>query len=146
MIRSVIRALTASMLVLASALPSTHANAQLYEGARLIAGDGGGAIESSAFLIERGMITRVGKKGEVAAPTGVARVDLIGKTVMPTLISTHVHPGFQKGLTYGAGNYTREVIFNDLNLALYYGVGVVMSQGIERGDLAIQMRDEQAAG
>ena len=143
---SVIRAMAASVWVLASALPNTPASAQLYEGARLIPGDGGAAIESSAFLVERGMITRVGKKGEVTAPAGVPRVDLIGKTVMPTLISTHVHPGFQKGLTYGAGNYTREVILNDLNLALYYGVSVVMSQGIERGELAIQMRDEQAAG
>ena len=130
----------------ALALAGMHATAQLYEGARLIPGDGGPAIESSAFWVERGAITRVGKKGEVTVPVGVPRVDLTGKTVMPMLISTHVHPGFQKGLSYGAGNYTREVILNDLNLALYYGVGVVMSQGIERGDLALQMRDEQAAG
>ncbi len=123
-----------------------YANAQLYEGARLIPGDGGPAIESSAFLVEKGRVTRVGKRGEVTAPAGIARVDLSGKTVMPTLISTHVHPGFQKGLSYGSGNYTREVILNDLNLALYYGISVVMSQGIERGDLAIQMRDEQLAG
>ena len=133
-------------LAMALALAGVQAAAQLYEGARLIPGDGGGAIESSAFLVERGAITRVGKKGEVTAPADVPRVDLTGKTVMPTLISTHVHPGFQKGLSYGAGNYTREVILNDLNLALYYGVGVVMSQGIERGDLALHMRDEQAAG
>ncbi len=124
----------------------TQARAQLYEGARLIPGDGGPAIESSAILVEGGKITRVGKRGEVSAPAGVARVELKGKTVMPTLISTHTHPGFQKGLTYSAANYTREVILNDLNLALYYGVSVVMSQGIERGDLAHQMRDEQLAG
>ena len=125
---------------------SICAHAQLYEGARLIPGDGGPAIESSAFLVEKGRVTRVGKRGEITAPASVARVDLSGKTVMPTIISTHVHPGFQKGLSYGAGNYTREVILNDLNLALYYGISVVMSQGIERGDLAIQMRDEQLAG
>ena len=142
MIRSAIK----MALMTALTLAGVQAAAQLFEGARLIPGDGGPAMESSAFLVERGTITRVGRKGEIAAPTGVARVDLTGKTVMPTLISTHVHPGFQKGLTYGAGNYTREVVLNDLNLALYYGVGVVMSQGIERGDLAIQMRDEQAAG
>ncbi len=142
MIRSALKRL--AILVLAAA--STPTLAQLYEGARLIAGDGAPAIESSVFLVEGGMVTRVGKKGEVTAPAGVARVDLTGKTVMPTLISTHVHPGFQKGLSYSAANYTREIILNDLNLALYYGVGVVMSQGIEHGDLAIQMRDEQAAG
>ncbi|HTE16554.1 MAG TPA: amidohydrolase family protein [Burkholderiales bacterium] len=142
MIRSVLTTVVASVLVLAS----TPLNAQLYEGARLIPGDGGAAIESSAFLVERGVIARVGKKGEVPAPAGVQRIDLSGKTVMPTLISAHVHPGFQKGLSYSAGNYTRDTILNDLNLALYYGVSVVMSQGIERGDLAFQIRDEQAAG
>ena len=135
-----------ALLVTTFLLASTCVRAQLYEGARLIPGDGGPAIESSAFLVEKGRITRVGKRGEITAPASVARVDLSGKTVMPTIISTHVHPGFQKGLSYGAGNYTREVILNDLNLALYYGISVVMSQGIERGDLAIQMRDEQLAG
>jgi imidazolonepropionase-like amidohydrolase len=122
------------------------AQGQLYAGARLIPGDGGPTIERAEFLVEKGRITQVGRAGEVKAPAGVARVDLTGKTVMPTLISTHVHPGFQKGLTYSAENYTRETILNDLNLALYYGVSVVMSQGIERGDLAIQMRGEQLAG
>ncbi len=135
-----------SVVMSVAALCCMPAAAQLYEGARLIPGDGSAVIESSAFLVERGVITRVGRKGEVVAPEEVKRVDLSGKTVMPTLISTHVHPGFQKGLSYGADNYTREVILNDLNLALYYGVSTVMSQGIERGDLALQIRDEQAAG
>jgi hypothetical protein len=43
-------------------------------------------------------------------------------------------PGSRKGLSYAADNYTRENIANDLNLALYYGVAVVMSQGIEKGE------------
>ena len=130
MIRSAMSMLAVSAaVVLGGALFGTHAKAQLYEGARLISGDGGAAVASSAFVVERGVITRVGKKGEVTAPAGVPRVDLTGKTVMPTLISTHVHPGFQKGLTYGAGNYTREVILNDLNLALYYGVSLRLSLG-----------------
>jgi imidazolonepropionase-like amidohydrolase len=141
-----IQAAIKTLLTAVCALTSASLAAQLYEGARLIPGDGGPAMESAAFLVEGGKITQIGKRGEVKAPASVARVDLTGKTVMPTLISTHVHPGFQKGLTYGAGNYTREVILNDLNLAWYYGVSVVMSQGIERGDLAIQIRDEQAAG
>ena len=38
------------------------------------------------------------------------------------------------------------MLFRSLNMALYYGISVVMSQGIERGDLAIQIRDEQLAG
>ena len=69
MIRSAMNIITALGLALCSAL----AAAQLYEGARLIPGDGGPAIESSAFLVEGGKIMRAGKRGEVAAPAGVAR-------------------------------------------------------------------------
>jgi imidazolonepropionase-like amidohydrolase len=122
------------------------ADVVLYEGARLIPGDGRAAIDESAFLVDRGVITRVGRKGELGAAAGVKRVDLAGKTVMPALINAHGHPGFQKGLTYAAANYTRENIVDDLNRALYFGVAAVMSQGIEKGELTFDIRAEQAAG
>ena len=118
----------------------------LYEGARLIPGDGGAVIDESAFLVDRGVITRVGRKGELGVAGGVKRVDLSGKTVMPALINAHGHPGFQKGLTYSAANYTRENIVDDLNRALYFGVAAVMSQGIEKGELTFEIRAAQAAG
>ena len=35
---------------------------------------------------------------------------------------------------------------NDLNRALYFGVSVVQSQGIERGDVLYGIRADQAAG
>src|SRR5207237_10448651 len=66
----------------------------VYEGARLIPGDAGRPIESGAMLVENGVITKVGAKGSVNAPGGALRVDLAGKTIMPTLINTHGHPGF----------------------------------------------------
>ena len=118
----------------------------LYEGARLIAGDGSAPIEDSAFLVENGTITRVGKKGDVTAPGGAGRVNLTGKTVMPTLINAHGHPGFQRGLTYSADNFTRENIVDDLNRALYFGVAAIQSQGIEKGDVMYQIRADQEAG
>ena len=118
----------------------------LYEGARLIAGDGSAPIVDSAFLVENGTITRVGRKGDVTAPRGAGRINLTGKTVMPTLINTHGHPGFQRGLTYSADNFTRENIADDLNRALYFGVAAVQSQGIEKGDVMYQIRADQEAG
>ncbi len=124
----------------------TAGGATLFEGARLITGDASPAIESSAFIVERGLITRVGRKGEVNAPAAVRRVDLTGKTVMPTLVNTHGHPGFQRGLTYTADNYTRETVMADLNRALYFGVAVVQSQGIEKGEVMYEIRAEQQAG
>ena len=128
----------------------TQANRQapvvLYEGARLIAGDGSAPIADSAFLVENGTITKVGKKGELTAPRGAGRIDLTGKTVMPTLINAHGHPGFQRGLTYSADNLTRENIMDDLNRALYFGVAAVQSQGIEKGEVFYQIRADQQAG
>jgi imidazolonepropionase-like amidohydrolase len=118
----------------------------LFEGARLISGAAGPPIDASAFLVERGAITRVGGKGEVTAPANARRVDLTGKTVMPPIVNTHGHPGFQRGLTYTADNYTRDTVIADLNRALYFGINVVLSQGIEKGDLLYDIRAEQRAG
>jgi imidazolonepropionase-like amidohydrolase len=118
----------------------------LYEGARLIPGDGSQPIASSAMLVENGMISRIGAKGSVNAPAGASRVDLTGKTVMPTLINAHGHPGFQRGLTYSADNLTRENIMDDMNRALYFGVAAVQSQGIEKGEVFYQIRADQEAG
>ena len=121
-------------------------SAVLYESARLIPGNGSPAIESSAMLVENGMITRVGAKGSIPPPRGAPVVDFSGKTIMPALINTHGHPGFQRGLTYSADNFTRETIMDDLNRALYFGVAVVQSQGIEKGDVMYAIRADQESG
>src|SRR5688572_32382909 len=92
------------------------------------------------------MIAEVGSAATVQAPAGVRRVDLSGKTVMSALIATHVHPGFQRGTTYVKDNYTRDTVLNDLNRALYFGVSVVQSQGIESGDLLYEIRADQQKG
>ena len=134
--------LCVSVALLAATLQA-QPQATLYEGARLIVGDGSPAIEQGAILIERGVIAEVGSVAAVKAPAGVRRVDLSGKTVMPALIATHVHPGFQRRTTYVKENYTRDTVLNDLNRALYFGVSVVQSQGIESGTLLYDMRAEQ---
>ena len=133
-------------MALLSVSLQAQAPATLYEGARLIVGDGSPAIEQGAILVERGVIAEVGSRDAVKAPSGARRVDLSGKTVMPALIATHVHPGFQRGTTYVKDNYTRDTVINDLDRALYFGVSVVQSQGIETGDLLYDMRAEQQQG
>ena len=137
-----------AFFVLAAVVAAGPASAQavLFEGARVIPGDGSPAIEDAAIVVERGMIARIGRRAEVTAPAGAARVELAGKTVMPAIIATHVHPGFQKGLSYAAENFTRETIMTDLNRALYFGISTVMSLGIEKGDVMYGIRADQAAG
>ena len=112
MIRNMLVLIAILVITLLAQSQSTSTVA-LYEGARLISGDGKPPIENSAMLVENGTITRVGAKGAVTAPSGARRIDFAGKTVMPTLINTHGHPGFQRGLTYDAANFTRETVMDD---------------------------------
>ena len=117
------------------------AQATLYEGARLITGDGS-IIEDSSFLVEGNQFTRVGRKGDVLLPSGSTRVDLTRKTVMPALIDTHVHLGYRKGLDFSQNNYTRENVTDTLDRFAYYGIGAILETGTARGDLAYVLRNE----
>ena len=137
-----------ALFVFAAVLTARTAGAQvtLFEGARIVPGDGSAAIESGALLVESGAITRMGRKGEIAPPADANRIALDGKTLMPAIVSAHVHPGFQRDLSYSAENFTRETILDDLNRALYFGISTVMSHGIEKGDVMYEMRADQAAG
>src|SRR5712664_3256684 len=122
--------------------------AVLFEGARLISGDGGLPIENAAFLVENNRFTRVGRKGEVQAPAGAARVDLTGKTVIPALIDIHNHLGWTDHKTNKASkeSYTRELVINHLQRYAYYGVAATLSMGLDRWDvnpdLPYQLRNE----
>ena len=89
----------------------------LFEGARLISGEAGGVLESSAFIVENDRILRVGRKGELALPRGAVRVDLTGKTVMPALVELHAHLGYFKTNTERrpqTASFTREQLRHDL--------------------------------
>src|SRR5574342_214000 len=96
-------------------LPATTArSATLFEGARLITGDEAPPIEDSAFVVQDGKFTSVGRRGEVQAPQGITRVDLAGKTVMPGIIEAHAHLGYWKDLAPSADHFTREQLLQDL--------------------------------
>jgi imidazolonepropionase-like amidohydrolase len=69
----------------------------LYEGARVIVGDGSPAIENAAILVQGGRVLAIGPRGQVQAPAGATRVDLTGKTVIPGLVNTHQHIGPGRG-------------------------------------------------
>jgi imidazolonepropionase-like amidohydrolase len=122
--------------------PQTTGRVVLFEGARLLTGDGGPPIESSAFVVENRRFTRIGKKGEVPLPRGAARVDLTGKTVMPALVELHAHLGYWKGLNNLVENFTRDNILDHLQRFAYHGVAAVISLGTDRRELAYQLRDE----
>src|ERR1700681_4074417 len=111
----------------------------VFEGARLITGDGSAPIEDSAFMVENGVFTRIGRRGELPVPAGVTHVDLTGKTVMPTMTDMHGHFGFQnvpEG-TMSKETFTRENLIDHLQRLAYHGVGAVVGIGdlIDRSDM-----------
>jgi imidazolonepropionase-like amidohydrolase len=118
----------------------------LYEGARLITGDGTPPVENSAFLVARGRFVQVGRQGTIQPPPGTAHVDLTGKTVIPALVDAHSHIGYMKNLTSGAQNYTRENILDHMRRFAYYGVGASQAMGSDFGELPFLIRDEILAG
>lgn len=119
---------------------------RLFEGARLIVGDASAPIESSAFLVEGGTIVRVGRKGELDLPAGGSRVDLSGKTVMPALVSAHMHVGLLDGDDFGPQVYAHDKIVEHLQRYAYYGLGAVFSAGTDVGSVAFDVRKEQPTG
>jgi imidazolonepropionase-like amidohydrolase len=124
-----------SMMAFAQQMPI------LFEGARLVNGDGS-VVENSAFVIEGGKFSSVGRKGQVKAPAGATRVNLTGKTVMPTIVDTHVHLGWWvvKTNQIGADTYSRENLIDHLQRVAYYGIAAVQSMGIDPGETGYEIR------
>jgi imidazolonepropionase-like amidohydrolase len=133
--------------LMASLGGTVQAAAVLYEGERLIVDARRPPIDPGAILVENGKITKMGKMGTVPFPPDVVRVDWTGKVVMPALIDTHIHIGYQnadlKDASYAAGNYTRENLNDQLRRYAYAGVALVMSLGTDPGMLPFQIQTQQ---
>ncbi len=127
-------AVLAAILVAGCAGPETGGEATVFEGARLIVGDGSATIEDAVFVVEGDRITQAGQRADVEIPESATRVDLSGKTVMPALVNTHVHLAS-----------TRAERIDQLQHMAYYGAGLAVSLGLDDGDVAFEMRDEVIA-
>jgi imidazolonepropionase-like amidohydrolase len=135
--------LAASLLGMAGLSPAaaqapSNLGATVYEGARLITGNGD-VIENAAFVVENGRFTMVGRRGELPVPAAVRRIDLSGKTVMPTMVDLHGHIGFQNipAGTMSKETFTRDNLIDHLQRLAFHGVGAVVSIGdlVDRADL-----------
>jgi imidazolonepropionase-like amidohydrolase len=134
--------------LLMAATAWSQPQATLFEGARLILGDGLAPIESSAFIVQNGHFTSVGRKGELSLPRGATRVDLTGKTVMPALIDVHSHFGFLKQLdgSMSKANFNPENLLDHLQRYAYHGFAAAISMGTDMGELPYQLRDQVHPG
>ena len=120
----------------------------VFEGARLITGDGTPAIEDAAVVVTNGRFTSVGPRASVKAPPGAQVVSLRGKTVMPALVDAHSHLGYTNVAagTTSAANYTRDNLLDQLRRYAYYGIAATLSLGLDRGDLPYQLRANPTPG
>lgn len=114
----------------------------LYEGARVIVGDGSAAIENAAILVENGKVTSVGARGQVQAPAGASRIDLSGKTIIPTFVNTHQHIGPGRGTpAFFDMQAGREAYIQQLHALAYAGTAAATSMGWDN-EAALQIRAE----
>ena len=132
----------------------------VFEGARLITGDGSPPIENSSFVVENTQFVQVGKRGDVQAPPNASRIDLAGKTVMPAKVDLHGHIGFQHDVdgTMAKEYYTRDNLVDHLERLAYYGFSAIIGIGdlVDRsdlhggrtnwGDVPLRVRDEIIPG
>jgi imidazolonepropionase-like amidohydrolase len=110
---------------------SASAQVTVFEGARMIVGDGR-VVDNATLVVDGARIVQAG--AGVQAPAGATRVNLAGKTVMPMIIDTHVHL-----------STTREKVIVDLKRRAYFGVSAALSMGTDNLDL-LPMRSENIPG
>jgi imidazolonepropionase-like amidohydrolase len=129
-------ALTALVAACGQTTETTQAPAgpptTVFEGARVIVGDGSAPIENAVVVVRDTEFVQVGRAGEVQVPEGATRVNLAGKTVMPAILDAHVHLRSQM----------RETLIEDLQRRAYYGVVAAISMGQDQGDIPYQVRTE----
>lgn len=126
------------------AVASYAQQAVVYEGGRLIVGDGSAAIENGAFVVQNGHITAIGRT--INAPAGATHVNLAGKSVMPALVNVHVHIGYEKYTSWGAQNYTAENVLDHLQREAFYGTAATQSVGSSPLEASLQFQRDQQAG
>ena len=107
----------------------------IFDGARVIVGDGRPPIDNASFVVDGTRFVQIGRAADVKAPAGAARVNLAGKTVMPAIIDTHTHL-----------SQTREALLTDLRRRAYFGVGAALSLGQDTADAPYEVRSETLAG
>jgi imidazolonepropionase-like amidohydrolase len=123
-------ALTLALLSLTSLEPAlAQRGAVVYEGARLIAGDGSAPIEDATFVVEAGRFVAVGATSAMTTPADATRITLSGMTVMPAIVDAHTHL-----------STTREALIDDLVHRAYFGIGAAVSLGADDASVPLDLR------
>ncbi len=143
---------SSGLLLLFGLLTSFSLNAQTGSGsthyfkdARLIIGDGT-VFEQGSLLVRDGIILGSGTVADQDIPDGAVIHELQGKTVIPALINTHAHLGWEAYGDWGSKHFTDSNLIDHLYRHAYYGVGTIISTGSDKEDVANRVYLEQRKG
>lgn len=120
--------------IVAAATVGAQSNVTVFEGGRVIVGDGT-VIDSASVVVTGDRITQVGPAASIKAPAGATRVSLAGKTMMPAIVDTHVHT-----------STTAPELENDLRQRAKFGVGAALSMGLDGTDAPFAQRAKTTPG
>ena len=126
-----------------TAQPAVNDGTEVFANARIIAGNGE-VIERGSLLIRDGII--LGAGAGISTPPGAAVHDLAGKTIMPALVNTHAHLGWEAYGNWGSQFFTEANLTDHLYRHAYYGVGTIISTGSDKEDVAQRVKLAQLTG
>jgi imidazolonepropionase-like amidohydrolase len=115
---------------------------RVFNNVRIIIGDGT-VIERGSVLIRGDTIMAVGPISGRDVPDNAVSHDLSGKTIIPALVNTHAHLGWEAYGDWGSNLFTEENLTDHLYRHAYYGVGTIISTGSDKEDVASRIKLEQ---
>ncbi len=93
---------------------------------KLIDGNGGPPLPSGCVLVDECRIVAVGAMESVNIPKDAQRIDVSGKTVLPTLVDGHMHVSKEPGRLDHMGHLkTNLAAVGKLQACLHWGTGLV---------------------
>ena len=135
----------AILLAAASAIHG-QTGVTVFDGARILDGNGGAPIDNGRIVVQDGRVTAIGSAAAVAAPQGATRVDVTAKTIMPAMINVHSHMGYEAYSSWGARNHTAANLLDHLQREAFYGVVAATSVGSSPVEMSLQFQRDQQAG
>jgi len=124
---------------------SPSASIQVFTNVRLVYGNGEVA-EPATLVIRDDVILEAGPRSAVPVPEDAEVHNLPGRTIMPALVNTHAHLGWEAYGDWGSRFFTDDNLIDHLYRHAYYGVGTIISTGSDKEDVARRVKLEQLKG
>ena len=138
--------LFAVLIALITTLNAQAPRVTVFDGARIIDGNGGAAIDNGRLVVTDGRVTTLGPASRITVPPSATRVDLAGKTIMPAMINVHAHMGYEAYASWSARNHTAANLLDHVQREAFYGVAAVTSVGSSPTEVSLQFQRDQQAG